>query len=65
MVEVDGFFSLLNELFVEDVEHLEERGVGGNVVDVISHKLALSLWTRLPPNFQFKTNLHLEEDSCK
>ena len=54
VVKVDGLLALLDELLIEDIEHLEERGVSGNVLHLVGLEVSLLLRSSLTPHFQFE-----------
>lgn len=49
VVEDEGFFAFADEFFVEDVEHLEERGVVGDVVHLTGVEVTRILGAILLP----------------
>ena len=54
VVKGNRLLALLDELLVEDVHHLEERGVGGNVAHLVGLKAALGMSVLLTPNLKFE-----------
>ena len=49
MVEHDGFFVVLDQLVVEDIQHFQKRGVGGDVFNGIVDELPLRVGVLLTP----------------
>ena len=56
-VERDGFLALGVQLLVEDVEHLEERHVGGDRVELVGLHGACGLRVRLAPDLEGQSHL--------
>ena len=56
VVKHDGFFTLLDELLVENVKRFEERGVGGDVIELVGLKVSFFLGTGLTPYLELETN---------
>ena len=54
MVEDEGFLAFFNQFLVEDVEHLEERGVIGNILHLADIEMAFVLGAVLTPILQCK-----------
>ena len=52
VIERDRLFARRDELLVEDVEHLEEGGVGGHVLDLVGDELAGGLLVHLTPDVE-------------
>src|SRR5690606_21348926 len=52
VVERDGLLALRDELLVEDVKHLQKRGVRGDVVELVFDHPPLVLWAALAPDAQ-------------
>ena len=57
VVEDYGFLAAIDEHLVQDVKHLEERGVARDVFHVVALELAFLLRTTLTPHLQCKTNI--------
>ena len=57
MVKDEGLLALLDELLVEDVEHLKERGVVGDVLHLMCVEMTLILRTILLPIFDGERNV--------
>ena len=55
-VEHNGFLAFLHELLVEHVEHFEEGGAGGYVVNAIFDELTRLFGPTLTPNFEVYAN---------
>ena len=55
VVKDDRLLALLDELLVEDVHHLKEGGVGGDVAHLVGLKAALGMSVGLTPNLKFET----------
>src|SRR5262249_54019841 len=53
-VERDGFPPAPNQIFVQNIEHLEKRSVRRNVAHVVIDEFAGGLRVLLTPNFQSK-----------
>jgi hypothetical protein len=51
-VERDRVLALLDELLVEEIEHLEKRHVGADVGDVVGNEAALVLAIPLAPDME-------------
>ena len=51
-VERDRILALRDQPLVDDVEHLEERHVGRDVLGDVVHELPGRVRARLPPDFQ-------------
>jgi len=49
VVEGHGLLALVDEVVVQDVEHLEERGVGRNVLDLVRFECAFRFSVLLTP----------------
>ena len=56
IVEHHGLFTLVYELLVEHIEHFEERGAGGDVIEVILDELPGFLGPTLTPNLEVYAN---------
>ncbi len=54
MVEDEGLLAFIDELLVQDVEHLEERGVIGYVVHFVGVEMTGVLGAVLSPKFYRK-----------
>jgi hypothetical protein len=52
VVEYNGFFAFGDQLVVQDVEHLEERCLVGDLIDDMVFKITLDVWASLAPNTQ-------------
>jgi hypothetical protein len=52
-VEINWLIPRLDQPFVEDVEHFQERHIRRNVVKLVVLKAALSVWASLTPDAQF------------
>ena len=52
VVELDGLFALLDQILVQDVEHLEEGHLRQHVFDRVVDELALLGTAGLPPDLQ-------------
>jgi hypothetical protein len=52
VIEGDGLLALLDQLLVEDVEHLEERGVLADAGDLVGHHLARAPGVLLTPDME-------------
>ena len=59
VVEGDRLFAAADQLFVQDVEHLQERHVGGHLLDLVGDELARRLRVFLPPDFQSEVHDYL------
>jgi hypothetical protein len=55
-VEGDRILTLPNEVFVDDVEHLEERHVCRDVLRDVIDKASRLILCRLPPHAQIDCN---------
>ena len=55
MIEFEGFLAFVNQLLVQDVKHLEERGVVGNVVHLVGVEMSLVLGAVLAPELYSET----------
>jgi hypothetical protein len=55
-VERHGFAAAANEIFVQNIEHLEKRGFSGNVADFVIGKFAAGLRVALSPDFEFEVH---------
>ena len=49
MVEHEGLLAFVDEFLVQDVEHLEERGIIGNIVHLVGVEMSLVLGAVLAP----------------
>jgi hypothetical protein len=49
VVEGHGLLALVDEVVVQNIEHLEERGVGRNVLDLVRFECALRFSVLLTP----------------
>ena len=56
VVEVNGVTAIVDDAFIDDVEHLKEGGRGRNVVGWIGFDMTLNIRTCLAPNF--KSEIH-------
>jgi hypothetical protein len=52
MVEHNGFLALGDQLVVQDVEHLKERCLVGDLIDDVIFKVALDVGASLTPDTQ-------------
>ena len=52
VVEHDGFFAFGHQLVIQDVEHLQERGLVGDLVNDVCLKVSLCCWASLAPDLQ-------------
>jgi hypothetical protein len=50
VVEGDRVVAVQDQLLVQNVKHLQEAGVGGDVLDVVRHHPALVVWAGLAPD---------------
>ena len=57
VVEDKRLLALVDELFVEDVEHFEERGVVGDILHLAGLKMAFFAWAVLLPVLNCKTDI--------
>ena len=57
VVESDGVFVLSNQLFVEDVHHLQERSALENVLQFVGLEMTLCFWSGLTPNTNFDIDI--------
>src|SRR5581483_5830426 len=57
VLEMDRLLSFFDELFIEDVEHLQERGVGTDVAHLVALEAAFGSTGSLPPDV--KSQIHL------
>ena len=57
VVEVDGLFALVYELFVDDVEHLEEGSFVRDVLRLVGFNATLGLRGLLAPNLERKIKI--------
>ena len=53
-IEGDGVFSLLDQSFVDDVEHFEERHVGRHLIGRVVDQSTRRGWARLTPDSQLE-----------
>ena len=60
-IERDRILALLDQRFVDDVEHLEERHVGMHVVGGVVHEPAGLIGPGLPPHFQISLACHFPQ----
>jgi hypothetical protein len=56
VLELDRVLALLDELLVEDVEHLEERHVGADVVEVVGLESGPGVGAGLPPDVELESH---------
>ena len=49
VVECHGLLALVDQVVIQDVEHLEERGVGRDVFDFVSFETTLCFSVLLTP----------------
>jgi hypothetical protein len=59
MIEGYRYLALLDKLFIEDVEHLEERAVFGDRVDDVRFEAALRGGVVLAPHVQSESHRYL------
>ncbi len=59
VVEGHRLFAAADQLFVEDVEHLQERHVGGHPLDLVGDELSRRVCVFLPPDFQSEVHDYL------
>ncbi len=52
VVEGDGLLALQGEPLVDNVQHLQEGGVRGNIISLVGFQAARGLRPRLPPDLQ-------------
>ena len=52
MIEDDRLFTVLGEPFVDDVEHLQERGILGDPRRFVGLEAAFDRWAFLAPDAQ-------------
>src|SRR5690606_27097466 len=64
VIERDRLFAALDELLVEDVEHLEERSVGRNVPDLVGDERARALGVLLAPDVEGQVQAHLSSQDA-
>lgn len=57
VVKVDGLFTLVYELLVNDVEHLQEGGFIGDVLRLVGFDAALRVGRSLAPNLERKIEI--------
>ena len=55
-VERDRIVAVRDQPFVDDVEHLEKRHVGGDVLGGVGNELPGLVGASLPPHFQVDTH---------
>ena len=53
-VELDRLDAIFCQVLVDDVDHLEERGFGGNVICLVVFELARAVRALLTPDFQIE-----------
>ena len=61
VVEVDRLLALVDEAFVDDVEHFEEGGLLGDVLGIVGFDAALVLGAGLAPDFEGEIELAMVE----
>ena len=49
VVECHRLLAFVNKVIVQDIEHLEERGVGRDIIDLIGLECSLGLGVLLTP----------------
>ena len=52
VVENDRLFTLLDKLFVQNIEHFQKRAVFADVIDCVFYKTTLVVGVFLSPNFK-------------
>ena len=57
VVEHEGLLAFVNQFLVQDVKHLEERGVVGNVVHLVGVEMSLVLGAILAPELYSKADI--------
>ena len=57
VIEYEGLLTFVDELLVQDVEHLEERGIIGNIVHLVLIEMSLVLGAVLAPELYCKANI--------
>ena len=57
VIERDGLLTLVAQLLVEDVEHLEERGVGRNLLDLVRDEIAGHVALGLAPDVELEIDI--------
>ena len=55
-VERDGFLASTEQIFVQNIEHLEKRSIRRNVADFVIDKFAAGLRVPLSPNSKFEVH---------
>ena len=54
VIEYEWLLAFVDELLVQDVEHLEERGIIGNIVHLVCIEMSLVLGAILAPELYCK-----------
>ena len=60
VVERERFFTLVNELIVQDIQHFKERSVRRDPFDTVGFKLTFRLCVLLTPNFNSEFHLYCD-----
>jgi hypothetical protein len=57
VLERDRVLTLVDQILIENIEHLEKRHVGADIVKLIGREAALVFGVLLPPNMQGQLHL--------
>ena len=56
VIEGDGFFVSFDEVFVDDIEHFQEGGFGGDVFGFVADEFAWGVWVILAPDLELEVH---------